>query len=439
MAVTVTPRVQIYDFSNPDLYNPTYIPLMQNKSEFLHLWGSAGSGKSRFEAQKEIVKSFNPQRARRKTIVARKVFATLKESCYDELKQAMFEFGLSDLFHCTTSPLHITNMVTDVEFTFRGFDNIEKIKSIVGADRAWYEEATESSGMEEVTQLRNRLRGFKEVQLTMSYNPVDEHNWINEEIHEKGLAGHYLHHSTYRDNVKMLAKDPNYAAFIEGTKESMPNYYRVYGLGLWGRVIAGLVYDEVEIISEFPKDGRGRPDIHHYGLDFGMTNPTALVAQHIQDSFVVRQGQTAPKKNLVNELLLYKSGLDAPNLISEFERIGVRKDLIIIADSARPEMIKSLRDAGYRVRPCIKFAGSVLSGINDVRKFNFQVVAGSKELIKEARNYMKGKKEGKWIEEPAKYQVDHALDAVRYAVQKAVVPQIKNRKKVTSHSQSMFE
>ncbi len=439
MTTTVTPRVQIYDFSNPDLYNPTYIPLMQNKSEFLHLWGSAGSGKSRFEAQKEIVKSFLPQRARRKTIVARKVFATLKESCYDELKVAMFEFGLSDLFKCTTSPLHITNLVTDVEFTFRGFDNIEKIKSIVGADRAWYEETTEGSGMAEITQLRTRLRGFKEVQVTCTYNPVDEHNWINEEIHEKGLKEHYLHHSTWRDNIKMLAKDPNYENFIESTRLSQPNYYRVYGQGLWGRVEEGLIYDDIQIIPSFPLDDRGRMDIHQYGLDFGSTNPSALIAQHVQDSFEPAPIGKARKKNLINELLMYKSGLDGPNMVREFERIGVRKDIIIIADSARPEMIRTLRDAGYRVRPCIKFAGSVLSGINDVRKFNFQIVAGSKELIKESRNYMKGKKEGRWVEEPAKYQVDHALDAVRYAVQKAVVPQVKDKKKARSHSQSMFD
>lgn len=429
--MTATPRVQVFDFSNPALFNPTYIPLMQEKSEFLHLYGSAGSGKSRFEAQREIVKSFLPHRARRRTIVARKVYSTLRESCYAELKAAIYEMGLDDCFHMTTSPLYIENKVTNVGFIFRGFDDVEKIKSIVGADRAWYEETTESDGMDEIMQLRTRLRGFKEVQVTLTYNPINEHHWLNTEIHEAGMPGHKLHHSTYRDNVRMLAKDPNYAAFIEGTKYTNPNYYRVYGLGLWGQITEGLVYTDVHIVPEFPKLRNGEDDIHHYGLDFGMTNPTALIAQHVADGL--------PKKRLINKEIIYKAGLDAIELIAEFERMGVRKDRVIIADSARPEMIKSLRSTGYDVRPSIKFAGSVLSGINDVRKFDFEIVAGSRELIKESRNYQKGKKNGVWVEEPATGQVDHGLDAVRYAVQKAVIPTRKNRKRPKSTSSSFFE
>ena len=423
-------NLRVFDFSNRQLYNPTYIPLMQEKSEFLHLWGSAGSGKSRFEAQREIVKSFLPERKRRTTIVARKVYATLKESCYAELRAVIFEWNLGDLFHCTTSPLHITNLVTGVGFIFRGFDDMEKIKSIVGADRAWYEEATESSSMKEIMQLRTRLRGFKEVQVTLTYNPIDEHSWINTEIHEAGLPGHKLHHSTYKDNVKMLEKDSSFATFIEGTALTDPNYYRVYGQGLWGQTVEGLIYPNVTIIPEFPQNGRREDDIHHYGLDFGYSNPTCLVAQHIEDAL--------PKRKLINKQIIYKAGLDAPALVNEFNRMGVRKDRLIIADSARPEMIRSLRDAGYNIRPCIKFAGSVLSGINDVRKFELQIVAGSKEIIKESRNYKKNQKKGIYTEEPDSNQVDHGMDAIRYGVQKAVVPQHKS-KKIKSTSSSIFE
>lgn len=394
------------------------------------MWGSGGSGKSQFEAQKEIVKSFLPHRHDRNTIIARKVFQTLKDSCYAQLLSVINEWGLGDCFNATKSPLYIQNLVTNVGFLFRGFDDPEKIKSIVNADRAWYEEATESSGIDEILLLRGRLRGFKKVQVTCSYNPIDEHHWINEEVHNvKGNAGHHLHHSTYRDNVRMLEKDDKYEAWIESLKESNPNYYRVYGLGLWGKITEGLIYPDAKVIPEFPQRN-GEDDIHWYGLDFGMTNPTALIAQHVADAPI--------RKRLINKEILYKPGLDAILLIEEFERLEIRKDRVIIADSARPEMIKSLRNAGYNVIACLKFPGSVLSGINDVRKFSLEIVAGSKELIKESRNYQKGQKQGRWLEEPAPGQVDHGMDAIRYAVQKAVVPK-RTGKRVRTSSQSVFD
>lgn len=421
---------EVFDFSNPKLYNAAYIPLFRNKAEFLHLWGSAGSGKSRFAAQKEIVKSFNPYRKRRKTIVARKVYSTIKESCYDELKAVIYEWKLDDCFEITKSPLHITNNRTGVEFVFRGFDDIEKIKSIVGADRAWYEETTESSNIEEINQLRTRLRGFREVQVTLSYNPIDEHHWINEEIHIPGAPGHFLHHSTYKDNDRLLEKDPNYAPFLESQEFTAPNYYRVYALGLWGKVVEGLIYREFTLEDDFPKDHTGADDVHHYGLDFGFSNPCALIAQHVQDA--------APKKKLINKQVLYEAGLDGPALVRRFDHLRVRKDRWIVADNARPEMIKSLRDAGYKVTECIKFGGSVLSGINDVRKFELCITRGSKEVIKEARNYVKNQKEGIWQEEPDTNQVDHGMDAIRYAVQRAIRPG-KRRSKATSTSSSIWD
>lgn len=417
----------LYDFSNQLLYNPTYLPLMQNKSEFLHLFGSAGSGKSRFEAQKEIVKSFLPHRKHRRTLVARKVFSTLSESCYAELKAVIYEWRLEDIFHITKNPLYIENMITGVGFVFRGFDDPEKIKSITGVDRAWYEETTESKGRSEILLLRGRMRGFKEIQLTMTYNPIDEHHWLNKEWHDTQPKGHYFHHSTYKDNIRMLAVDDSFAKFIESTEFTDPNYYRVYGLGLWGQVTEGLIYPHTRV-CEFPQVN-GEDDIDWYGLDYGYTNPTALVAQKVEDAL--------PKKRLHNKEIIYKPGLDGPGLVKEMHRQGVRKDLWIVCDSASPSIIRTLRDAGYKVQPSLKFAGSVLAGINDVRSFELCIAAGSKELIKESRNYHKNQVKGEWVEEPEPGQVDHGMDGIRYGVQRAVMP-VRNKKKKYSSSQSAF-
>lgn len=409
------------DFSDPGLYNPAFIPLFENKSRFLHLWGSAGSGKSVFEAQKEIVLSFDWQRRERKTLCVRKVKDTMKESVYAELKGVISDWKLDDYFTILKSPLHLTNKLTGIEFIFFGLDDVGKLKSIRGVDRCWIEEATDLE-RNDLDQLDIRLRGYLDIQYTLTYNPIDEFHWLNTEIHEEKPKDHSFFHTTYEHNIKLLAKDPGYADRLESKKESNPNYWRVYAKGLWGRVVEGLIYEVFETGVPFPKDENDNDDIHFYGLDFGFSNPTALVAQHIEDAL--------PKKKLINKEILYKPGLDGVGLVKEFDEMKVRKDIRIIADNARPEMIKSLTDAGYKVIGCEKFAGSVVSGINRVRGYQIQIAAGSKNLVKEIQNYQKKEVNGRWFEEPAANQVDHGLDAMRYGEQANVPPfQITDRER----------
>ena len=397
------------DFSNGKLYNPVYIPLFYDTTRNIHLFGSAGSGKSVFGCQKEIVLSFEEYRRGRKTLCGREVKDTLKDSLYSELIGVISEWQLWDYFDATKSPLRITNKLTDVEFIFKGLDDVQKLKSLKGVDRALIEEATDIKHRKTLDQLNLRLRGFPkdEMQLTWMYNPIDEHHWLNTEIHQQAPEDHLIVKTTYKDNIRMLETDLEYEKRIQHLKESNPNYYRVYVEGEWGQVVEGLIYQEYSTVNEFPQKD-GRDDIHFYGLDFGFTNPTALIAQHIEDAL--------PKQKLINKEILYEGGLDAPNLVRRFNELGIRKDVQIIADSARPEMIESLNNAGYKVKPCIKFAGSVLSGINEVRKYELCFVAGSKNLFKEVQNYQKKEVKGVWFEEPALRQVDHGLDALRYGL-----------------------
>lgn len=388
------------DFSNRDLFNYCYIPLLYNKTRFLHLFGSAGSGKSVFGGQKEIIFSFREERRMRKTLVVRKVYATLKNSVFSQLKSAIYEWNLQDCFDITVSPLSITNKLTGVQFIFVGLDDVEKIKSVQGVDRILIEEATELSGANELDQLSLRLRGYSEVQITLMYNPINAHHWINTEIHQKGALGHFIFKSTYKDNRFL---DAAYKEFLDSLKESNPNYYKVYGLGEWGQNQEGLIYPDYSTISELPR-------VQGYGLDFGFNDPCALVAGCLLDE----PGQK--KKSLVLQELLYKTKLTSGTLIIELNDLGVKKNVPIIADNARPEMIKDLQNAGYNVRASVKGKGSVVAGINRVKNYRLKIVAGSKNLYKELDNYSWTNKNGIWIDEPEDAGVDHLLDGARYLV-----------------------
>lgn len=397
----MTAVAQVFKF-DAACFNKAYIPLLHNKAEFLHLFGGAGSGKSRFEAQKEIALSFESRRQRRKTIVARKVFNTLKDSCYAELKTVIYEFDLEKYFDISKSPLGMINKQTRVEFLFKGFDDPEKIKSITGADRAWYEETTESDSKNEIDQLRLRLRGFDEIQITLTYNPINVYHWLNTEVHEAGLAGHFLHKTTYRDNDKLTALDPSYGEYIESTKDSNPAYYKVYGLGEWGQNTEGLVYPEY-------KEAKEMPDVQFYGLDFGFNDPTALVGCSVADNF------ESKKKDFFIRELVYETHLTSSALISRMNQLEVSKRLPIICDSARPEMIEDLRRAGFNAKPCEKYKGSVLDGINRVKTFNIRPVVGSKNLFREIQNYSWLEKDGRFMDDEPKDAINHLCDAFRYA------------------------
>lgn len=399
------------DFSNPRLFNPFYVPYLKDQTEFLHFWGSAGSGKSRFVAQKEVILSFDSRRHRKHTLVIRKVGATLATSVYAEIKEVIYSWQLQGLFKFRASPMSITNQVTGVEFLFTGFDEPEKIKSIQGVDRIWIEEATELKTKAELLQLRTRIRGVKRPQVTLSYNPINVFHWLNVEVQELQLPGHRFIHSTYKDNVRMLEKDDSFAVFLEGTRETDPNYYRVYALGEWGKDIQGLVYPDFEVVAE-----DAMPGVQFYGLDFGYNDPNALVSCAVVDE-TDKDGNPIPGKSLYWKEEIYATRQTTPMLIAEMDRLGIRKDIPIVADSQKPETIEEISRAGYYIMPCTKYAGSVIEGIKYVKKFNLKIVAGSTNMFRELAHYSWKDKNGQYKDMEASDSINHLMDAGRYGLE----------------------
>ena len=117
----------IADFSCLDHYNTIYIPLLYCAKRYIFLMGGSGSGKSTFQAQKEIIKTFTPGN---RLLVVRKVKDTMKESVFGELTGIISQWGLSSFFEVKHSPLQIRNIITGSDIVFRWMDDPEKVKSI---------------------------------------------------------------------------------------------------------------------------------------------------------------------------------------------------------------------------------------------------------------------------------------------------------------------
>lgn len=397
-----------FDFSHVGLYNPVYLPLFYNRTRFVHMYGSAGSGKSRFGCQREIVLSFDSERQGKRTLVVRRYQNTLAASVYAELKGIIYEWNIEKYFDILKSPLTIINKITRVEFLFRGLDDVEKIKSVSGVDRVLIEEATEVDQKSDLDQLNLRLRGVRNGQITLMYNPVNSQHWLNTEIHQQLPQYHYILKTTYKDNLRLdqfekaNGVSPTNAEIIESFRLTNANYYKVYGLGEWGSNPEGLIYPDYEVVPSMPAP-------QFYGLDFGFNDPCALIAGAIVDA-------EKSKKDYFIKEILYERKLTSNGLTAALQSLGIPKNIPIVADCSRPEMIAALRRAGYWVLDSVKGAGSVKAGIDHVKTFDLKIVAGSKNLLKETSNYSWKNKNGQWLEEPQD-GLDHCCDAFRYGPQ----------------------
>ena len=197
-------------------------------------------------------------------------------------------------------------------------------------------------------------------------------------------------HSTYQDNP-FLNKWQIQA--IESYKKGDPNLWKVYGLGLRGSS-AEQIYTHWKIVDELPEGEV------FYGLDFGFTNPTALV------KVVLKDGEAYVREEL------YQSQLTSAELVLKLRGI-VKPGESIYCDSADARSIEELYREGFNVYQSDK---DVWAGIMKVKSLPLYLTRDSYNLIREMGSYRwKLDKNGLVMEEPIK-ENDHSADALRYAI-----------------------
>lgn len=213
--------------------NDIYIPLLENRSRFLILYGGGGSGKSVFAAHKVILRTVGESPHR--FLALRKVGETVKDSIFAELQAAVDDLGLSDEFTINKTDRTLRHTITGNEILCKGLDEPKKIKSIKGITGMWLEEATDFDE-DDLDQLNIRIRGEKAnyIQLILSFNPVDENHWLKKRFFDKKDPDSTVCHSTYKDNYFLSDVDRDQ---LEKLKERNKLYYDVYCLGKWGVTI----------------------------------------------------------------------------------------------------------------------------------------------------------------------------------------------------------
>lgn len=221
------------------LFTGVFTAVRRAKTRYVVVYGGSGSSKSYSVHQNELIDLL--VRDEGDTLVIRKYGADLRESCFKLFKNLIDAYNLRPFFKCTYSGdnRRITLKNTGHSLVFKGIDDPEKLKSIVGIKRIIIEEASQLT-FDDFLELNRRARGMEGIQIIFILNPISENHWIKTNFCDE--PGAYYNETTvlrftYRDNCNALGESFLTASDIrelERLKDINENQYRIYVEAQWG-------------------------------------------------------------------------------------------------------------------------------------------------------------------------------------------------------------
>lgn len=398
---------------------------------YYFLVGGYGSSKSYHIAVKLIKKLLEEKR---KALVVREVYETIRESCFDLLQEVAINMGIDHTMDFITSPMQV-RFHNGSKIIFKGMDKPAKLKSLNGVSIIWLEECSEIK-YEGFKELKGRLRHPKlSNHIILSTNPVSKNNWCykeffedsrnrvfklkDTELYSKRIMSKertYYHHSTVDDNF-FVPKE--YIETLDELKISDPDLYRVARKGMFG-ANGLLVLPQFEVM-EHKKVMEAIKQIENplfkNGMDFGfVTSYNALLRMAIDHD----------KKILYIYWEYYSKNKTDPEIAEDINEFIETQELIK-ADNAEPKAIRYYKQRGFRIKPCKKFQGSRAVYIKKVKRFN-KVICSDKciNTIDELKEltFKVDKSSGEIIED--EFNIDpHTLSAIWYGLDDYEVANLK--------------
>nr|QSE37344.1 MAG: terminase large subunit [Caudoviricetes sp.] len=389
---------------NEFTFLPAYAPIFHSDKTYFLISGGRGSGKSTQIAAYFIMKLFQPEYFR--GIVARYTLRSITNSIYRDILDLIDKWGVKnhlvvtgdEIRNPTNGNMVITHAMKVGEGTMSA-----KSKGLSNVTHLLIDEFTELQEEEEYIKLIDSFRTKgAERKIFLCFNPTSKNHWIFKRFylpdstpHPKWQEDHCFLHTTYKDNLENL--DPTKIKEWERMQERDPDYYNHHLLGLWRDVGSGQVYKNWDW-HYFVPDPEAEEVL---GLDFGFAHdPTALVS-------VKKRGN----KLWIKELI-YQTGLTIDDLHRAMLKANISQRSVIVADSADPRSIETLRRLGWRnIRPAVKGPDSIRAGIDTINSYEVHADAMSFNLRLEYDNYYYREGTDKPID-----NYNHILDGVRYAV-----------------------
>ncbi|OOZ84981.1 PBSX family phage terminase large subunit [Bacillus cereus] len=293
-------------------------------------------------------------------LCVRKVKDTLRESCYEQIKEAAQILGVEHLFRFKESPMEIIYKPRGNKFIFRGADDPMKIKSIKIANfpisRVWFEELAEFKTRDEVSTieksiLRKKLPNGMKYKMYYSYNPPKrKQSWVNKEYETQFTSDNtFVHHSTYLDNPYLSDQTIQEA---EETKKKKPLIYEWEYLGK--PIGSGIVPFDNLAFRRITDDEIKSFDNIRQGIDWGYgVDPVSFGRMHYD--------KTRRKLYIFGEIYGVKM---SNRVLAEKIKANGWDDVWITCDSAEPKSIDELKNEHgiKRTRGAEKGPGSVEYG-----------------------------------------------------------------------------
>ena len=404
---------------------PAFKDFFEDKSPLISLFGGRGSGKSYACAQKITMRLLTE--TPHKILCIHKFERKIKNTIYDQIVDVIKNEGFEDEFEYLISPLEIRCKINGNKIIFFGLDG-PKVKSTTGITSCWVEEATfltENDFRELYLSLRGEHLNY--LQIILSYNPIDVNHWINKQFHINKTYKANIYHSTYLDNPFL---GDGYEEKLNSNIHDS-SYYRMAKFGEWASISEATIFNNWEVYDkEFHKDIS--LDMEDYeitsGIDFGSTHASSCLLVGKRDNTLVIFDEVYGHRWTNNEFII------------QIKARGYNNDFIFYADSAEPARIKEFRYQGLNTVAVKKGKNSVAYSIDFLKRYRIIILPHCKHLIEEigTYSYLYDERTNTIFNVPNPKQVDDAVSALRYSINKYLPKKSQGMRAVQSLPQLSF-
>lgn len=365
----------------------------------------------------------------------RKVANTIQNSIFSQVIWGIYQMGVDDLFKIPkTYATPIEYIPTGQKIYFMGLDDPMKVKSIkppfgyIGI--TWFEELDQFAGENELrTVTQSTMRGGNRFWDFRTFNPpISKNNWANEytdDCEAYRQDNTLVVRNTYLDVPRNWLGE-QFIEEAEDLKEINPQAYEHEYMGIatgtGGDVFPNVqdmdMNEPVPIFDALGNTIAIKPkwqtfDHIYNGLDWGFAvDPFQFVKCHFDrnhlDLYIFDEYRTAHCRNQVVFKALYE------------EEKKIRKDELLIADSAEPKSIMDFKSYGAFIRGAEKGPDSVRYGIKWLQGLRHIYIDKRRcpYTFREFTQYeYEMDRDGNFISAYPD-ENNHSIDAVRYAMER---------------------
>jgi len=381
----------VLNFDTPQWAVPLLVP-----NRYKGAYGGRGSGKSHFFA--ELVIASHVSDPDRSTICVREFQKSLKQSVKKLLEQKIRKYEVGDYFEIKANEIRSKKGAGVIIFEGMADHTAESIKSFEDFDCAWVEEA-QSLSQRSLDLLRPTIRKPGS-ELWFSWNPKHKTDPVDallrgEELPPKSMVVKV----NFMDNP-WFAKSTMVGEMEYDRKTNRDKYVHTWEGGY-------LEHSEARVFKRWHVEEFEAPRgaVFRYGCDWGFSpDPLTLIRIHIDG------------RKMWIDYEAWALGCEIDDTPAVFLTVPESEKWQIVAGADRPERIRHMQRAGFRILPAVRGPKSVIEGIAWLENFEIIVHPRCKHTIDELELFSRKV-------DPLTNQVlpvledknNHMIEALRYA------------------------